>query len=128
GIPHSELIEGRIVADMNDLPFQIQTASNTAKFLAVRVAGVTNEPWDDNEKTFEELQGRITKTLKFLENTKREDFEGKDTSEVNWRDMKFSGLNYVNNYALPNFFFHATTAYNILRMKGVEVGKADWLG
>src|ERR1700712_5684878 len=122
GLPHSELLENRIASDMHGLPFQIQTMSNTAKFLAVRVGGVENQPWDDNEKTFDELQGRITKTLKFLETVKREDFEGKEHNEVTMRDMKFDALSYVNNFALPNFFFHAVTAYNILRMKGVDVG------
>ncbi len=127
-ISHTELLEGRIAPDMNDLPFQINSVSNGAKFMAVRVGGVQNEPWDDNEKTFDELQARITKTLKFLENVKREDFEGKENSEVTMRDKKYTGLNYINEFALPNFFFHAVTAYNILRMKGVDLGKADWLG
>lgn len=128
GLSHTELLEARIAPDMNDLPFQIQTAANTAKFLAVRVAGVKNESWDDNEKTFDELQTRITTALKFLENVKREDFEGKETAELTFRDRKFTGLSYINNFAMPNFFFHAVTAYDILRMKGVNVGKEDWLG
>jgi hypothetical protein len=128
GLPHSEILEGRIAPDMNDLPFQIQTASNTAKFLAVRVAGVENQPWEDNEKTFDELQARIAKAVQFLEAVKREDFEGKEGNEVIMRDRKWDALGYVNEFALPNFYFHAVTAYNILRMKGVDVGKADWLG
>lgn len=128
GLSHTELLDGRISSDMKELPFQIQTASNTAKFLAVRVAGAQNEPWDDNEKTFEELQARISKTLKFLDNVKRQDFEGKEDVEVTLRGTKYTGLSYINEFALPNFFFHAVTTYNILRMKGVDVGKADWLG
>ncbi len=128
GFSHAELLDGRIAPDMNELPFQIQTASNTAKFLSVRVGGVQNEPWDDNEKTFDELQARITKTLKFLENVKREDFEGKEGVEITVREKKYNGLSYVNEFALPYFFFHAVTAYDILRMKGVDIGKADWLG
>src|ERR1700761_3110760 len=128
GMPHSEILEGRIAPDMHDLPFQIYTVSNTAKFLAVRVGGAENQPWEDDEKTFDELQGRITKTLKFLENVKREDFEGKETHEITVRDRKSDGLSYVNNFAMPNFYFHAVTAYDILRMKGVDIGKADWLG
>lgn len=127
-MPHTELLEARIIPDMNPLTFQIQTMSNTAKFLAIRVAGVENQPWEDNEKTFEELQTRITTTLKFLEGVKREDFEGKEGNEVTMRDTKYIALNYVNEFAMPNFYFHAVTAYNLLRMKGVEVGKADWLG
>ncbi|OAP55378.1 hypothetical protein AYL99_10351 [Fonsecaea erecta] len=129
GIPHSELIEARIAPDMAALPFQVQTCSNTAKFLAVRVAGVENVPWEDNEKTFDELQARITKTIDFLNAVKREDFEGKEANhEITFQGMKLTGLDYVNGFALPNFYFHAVTAYDILRMKGVEIGKKDWLG
>lgn len=128
GIAHSELLDARIAPDMAALPFQIQTASNTAKFIAVRVAGVANTPWEDEEKTFDELQVRITKTIDFLEALKREDFDAKEEIEVVFRDRKFTGLSYVNVYALPNFYFHVVTAYNILRMKGVDVGKLDYLG
>ncbi|EXJ54653.1 hypothetical protein A1O7_09994 [Cladophialophora yegresii CBS 114405] len=128
GMPHSEILECRIAPDMKELPFQIQTVSDTAKFLAVRVGGVENQSWDDNEKTFDELQARIAKTIKFLEGVKREDFEGKEGNEVTIRDRKFNALSYVNDFALPNFYFHAVTAYDILRMKGVDIGKLDWLG
>ncbi|EXJ69553.1 uncharacterized protein A1O5_07589 [Cladophialophora psammophila CBS 110553] len=129
GIPHSELIEARIAPDMAPLPFQVQTASNTAKFLAVRVAGVENVPWEDNEKTFEELQARITKTIEFLEAVKREDFDGKEANhEITFHGMKLTGLEYVNGFALSNFYFHAVTVYDLLRMKGVDIGKKDWLG
>ena len=128
GIPHSELTEARIAPDMHNLAYQIYTLSNTAKFIAVRVGGVENQPWDDNEKTFEELQARIAKTLKFLDGVKREDFEGKEGNEVTLREMKWDALTYVNAFALPNFYFHAVTAYDILRMKGVDVGKKDYLG
>ena len=128
GISHSEFLESSLALDMKALPFQITSASNAAKFLAVRVAGVENQPWDDNETTFEQLQERITKTLTFLEKVKREDFEGKEDVQLTMRGMEFTGLSYVNNFALPNFFFHAVTVYSVLRMKGVDVGKADWLG
>ncbi|KAJ9614604.1 hypothetical protein H2200_002741 [Cladophialophora chaetospira] len=127
GISHAELLDARIAPDMNEFPFHIHTVSNSIKFLAVRVAGAQNEPWDDNEKTFDELQARIAKTLKFLENVKREDFEGKEGIEVTLRDWKFTGLSYINEFAMPNFYFHAVTAYDILRSKGVDIGKADWL-
>ncbi|KIW22395.1 uncharacterized protein PV07_12284 [Cladophialophora immunda] len=129
GIPHSELLEARIAPDMAALPFQVQTCSNTAKFLAVRVAGVENVPWEDNEKTFDELQARITKTIDFLEAVKREDFEGKEADhEITFQGVKLTGLVYVNAFAMPNFYFHAVTAYDLLRMKGVDIGKKDWLG
>ncbi len=128
GVAHSELLEARLAPDMKPFPFQIQTASNSAKFLAVRVSGIPNEPWEDNEQTFVELQARITKTIDFIEAIKREEFDGKEGTEVFFHDRKFTGLSYTNAFALPNFYFHAVTAYDILRMKGVDVGKLDFLG
>ena len=128
GIDHSELLEARIVADMNPLPFQIQTASNSAKFLAVRVAGVENIAFADDEKTFADLQTRLTRTIEYLEAIDRKQFDGKETAEVVAFNRNFTGLSYVNDFALPNFFFHTVTAYDILRSKGVDIGKKDWLG
>ncbi|KIW13882.1 hypothetical protein PV08_06663 [Exophiala spinifera] len=127
GLPHSTLLEARIAPDMNPLPFQVQTASNTAKFLAVRVAGVPNEPWADDEKTFAELHARLARTIAFLEAVKRESFDDKEGVEVTLRDWKYTGLSYVTGFALPNFYFHAVTVYNLLRMNGVEIGKKDWV-
>ncbi|KAJ9617980.1 hypothetical protein H2204_013272 [Knufia peltigerae] len=127
GLPHSTLLEARIAPDMNPLPFQVQTASNTAKFLAVRVGGVPNEPWADDEKTFPELHARITKTIAFLESVKRESFDDKEGVELTVRDRNYTGLSYVTGFALPNFYFHAVTVYDLLRMNGVDVGKKDWL-
>ncbi|KIV97179.1 hypothetical protein PV10_00960 [Exophiala mesophila] len=128
GIDHSELLEARIVADMHPLPFQIQTASNSAKFLAVRVAGVENITFADDEKTFADLQDRLTRTIEYLEAIDRKQFDGKETAEVVAFNRNFTGLSYVNDFALPNFFFHTVTAYNILRSKGIDIGKKDWLG
>lgn len=128
GIPHSELLEARIISDMNPLTFQVQTACNTAKFLAVRVAEVENVAFADDEKTFDDLQARLAKTIEFLNSLKREQFDGREKHEFVFRDIPFNGLSYVNGFALPNFYFHAVTAYDILRAKGVEVGKKDWLG
>ena len=83
---------------------------------------------EDKEATFEQLQARIAQTLEFLESTKRQDFEGKEETEISFREWKFTGLHYVTLYAMPNFYFHFATAYDILRMKGVSVGKRDFLG
>ncbi|KAK3074499.1 hypothetical protein LTR53_014129 [Teratosphaeriaceae sp. CCFEE 6253] len=100
------LVEARLAPDMHPLTFQIQTISNSAKLAAVRVAGVPNEPWDDNETTFAQLHERIEKTIKFLEAAKREDFEGKEGAEVVMKtgggnEFKFTGLSYLQNFALP---------------------------
>ena len=127
-IPHEEFLQTRLIADMLPLVFQIQTCSNTAKYIPVRVTGAENVAMEDNETTFEQLQTRIERTIEFLDKSKREDFEGKEDVEVLFRDWKFTGLNYLTQFAIPNFYFHYTTAYNILRMKGVSVGKLDYLG
>lgn len=128
GISHAEFLEGRLIADMNPLTFQIQTASNTAKNLAVRVAGAQDVVFKDDEKTFADLQARIAKTIEYLEGIDRKIFDGKESYEFAAVGREFTGLSYVTGFGIPNFFFHAATAYGILRSKGVEVGKADWLG
>ncbi|KEF57323.1 uncharacterized protein A1O9_05240 [Exophiala aquamarina CBS 119918] len=128
GMPHSDLLEARLISDMHPLIFQVQTASNTAKFLAVRVAGVENVSFADDEKTFDDLQSRLAKTIEFLDAIKRDQFDGREKHEFVFRDMNFTGLSYVNGFALPNFYFHAVNTYSILRMKGVPIGKWDWLG
>lgn len=128
GVPHSELLGARLAPDMHPLTFQVQTVCNTAKFIPVRVAGTPNLPMEDNETTFEDLQKRLETTLEFLEGVRREDFEGKHDVEVNFRDFKFTGLTYVTGFAIPNFYFHVMTTYALLRMKGVPIGKMDYLG
>ncbi|EMC95946.1 hypothetical protein BAUCODRAFT_34713 [Baudoinia panamericana UAMH 10762] len=132
GHPVEKLLEGKLAEDMKPLPFQICTISNTAKLTCVRIAGTENDPWEDNETTFEQLYERITKTIKFLEKVKPEDFAGKEQSQVVMKtgvgDFKFTGLSYLQSFALPNFFFHEMAAYAILRNQGVPIGKFDYLG
>jgi hypothetical protein len=127
-LPETDLTSARLAPDMYPLATQVLTATNAAKLLAVRVANIPNEPWEDTEQTFEELQARITKTVAFLERVKREDFEGAEEREFEFYHLTFTGLRYVVEYGLPNFYFHVVTAYDILRMKGVQVGKLDFLG
>ncbi len=76
------LLKASLAEDMKPFPFQIQTISNTAKFVAVRIGGIENEPWEDNETTFAQLHERLEKTLAFLKKAKPEQFEGKDDAEV----------------------------------------------
>jgi uncharacterized protein len=128
GMSLDGLVEGRLAPDMFPLPFQICAACDTAKFVAVRVGGIANTPQDDNEKTFEELHKRIAATLEYLGNVKREDIDGKHADEVMFRDHKFTGQSYCIYWAIPNFYFHVVTAYDILRSKGVQIGKTDYLG
>ncbi|KAK4539243.1 hypothetical protein LTR36_000871, partial [Oleoguttula mirabilis] len=113
------------------IAFQIQRCSNAAKFAAVRVAGVANEVMEDDEATFAQLYARIDKTVAFLQGVPAESFTGTEETEVVLKgpvqEHKFSGLGYVQQYALPNFFFHESMAYAILRKEGVPVGKLDFL-
>ncbi|KAK5705889.1 hypothetical protein LTR17_021264 [Elasticomyces elasticus] len=106
-IPLSTLLTARLAPDMHPFPFQIQGISNTSKNTAVRVAGITVESWPDDETTFPELYARIERTIAFLESVDPEAFEGKEDKEVVIRtgaafgDLRFTGLSYVQNFALP---------------------------
>ena len=109
------------------------SCSNSAKGTITRVAGATAAPMEDNEKTFKDLYERIEKTVELLRSVKREDFEGKDDKEVRFKpgggkEYVMTGTEYVVKFAVPNFMFHAVTAYDILRKEGVPIGKPDWLG
>jgi len=126
------LIEARLFENMYSLPGQIQRASDTAKGFVARVAQIDNPKMEDNEKTFDELQARIAKTVEFLKSVKPEQIDAGQQREIsifsNSRgEMKFIGTDYLLNFALPNFFFHVTTAYDILRHKGVPLIKKDYL-
>jgi hypothetical protein len=127
------LTDGRLVADMKPLTFQVQVACDTAKFYAIRVGGVENVAMADTETTFAELQKRISATIAILESAKPESFEGKEDQEIRevkrkGVPVKLKGTQYTFEYSIPNFFFHVSMAYAILRKEGVDVGKNDYLG
>ncbi len=126
------LVNARLAPDMNPLSFQIQSATDRTKFFAARVTGQTPPSWPDEEKTFDELRARITKALDYLATFKPADIDGKDDSLVTLRkagaDVQITAANYLFNNAYPNFFFHVTTAYDILRHNGVPLGKSDFVG
>ena len=129
----ASLTDGRLIADMKPLTFQVQVACDTAKFYAVRVGGVENVAMQDTETTFAELQKRISATLAILEAAKPETFEGKEDQEIRevkrkGVPVKLNGTQYTFEYSIPNFFFHVSMAYAILRKEGVDVGKNDYLG
>jgi hypothetical protein len=120
---------------MQPLKFQVQFASNVAKAVLHRVAGYEWVTMEDNETTMDQLKDRVARTLEVLRSAegKQADFEGKEQIEVTvpipGRDaFKFSGTVYISYWAVPNFFFHITTAYDILRKEGVPLGKPDFLG
>jgi hypothetical protein len=126
------LAASRLAPDM--LPFnrQIQIACDAAKNGVARISGVEAPKFEDNETTFDELRARVAKTLAWLETVPAEKLDGTEDKDITFpvgrestRTMK--GEAYLKHWALPNFFFHVTTAYAILRHNGVELGKADYL-
>jgi len=126
------LLNARLYPDMFALTRQVQLASDHAKGAAARLAGQEPPKFEDVETTVEQLQARIARTIEFLRGIDAKAFDGADTREISlkFRDTvhKHSGLVYLCHIALPNFFFHATTAYDILRHNGVELGKRDFIG
>jgi len=131
-LPAANLVDAKLAPDMRPFTFQIQTASDTAKGCAARLAGITAPSMPDTETTFAELQQRIAKTIAFMESVKPEQLAGAENREVVLKfpsgEMKFTGKDYVTGFALPNFYFHVTTAYALLRHNGIEIGKRDFLG
>jgi len=127
------LLQARLYPDMFALLRQVQVASDFAKSVSARLAGVDVPKFDDNELTFADLQARITTVLTFIEGLDAAKFDEAATREIitqagTPKEKRFTGQSYLLNYGLPHFFFHTTTAYAILRHNGVEVGKKDFIG
>jgi hypothetical protein len=126
------LVEARLAPDMLTLAGQIQRASDTAKGCAARLAGIDNPGFPDNEKTFADLHARIGRTVKFLRDVKPAQIDGNEGKPIEFKagpsTLRFTGESYLLTFVLPNFYFHITTAYDILRHKGVALGKLDYLG
>jgi uncharacterized protein len=126
------LPDSRLIADMFPLKRQVQIACDTAKGAAARLAGIEIPKHEDTEATFEELKARIAKTIAFVQSVKPEQVNGSETREIVLKfpssTLTFNGLGYVTKYAMPNFYFHLTAAYAILRKNGVDLGKRDFLG
>ena len=122
----------RLYPDMFALARQVQIACDTAKGAVARLAGVEIPKHEDTEKTFDELQARIAKTLAFIATVKAAQIDGTEDREIvlklQGKDVATKGLPYLLGRAWPNFYFHVTTAYNILRHNGVELGKGDFIG
>jgi hypothetical protein len=128
----SVLINARLFPDMFPLTSQIRIAGDFAKGAVARLTGQEPPKYEDNETTFGELKARLARTVAYVETFRPEQFEGAETRTVTMRmrgeDKRFDGLTYLANIVLPNFYFHATTAYDILRHNGVELGKRDFIG
>jgi hypothetical protein len=132
GIDPADLLTARLYDDMAPLVSQIQRVSDSAKGTAVRLGGVENVVMADEESSFADLHARIAKTIAFLRTVSRDAIDGKEdvpvTLKTPSRSFDFTGLDFVQTFVLPNFYFHMTTAYGLLRMKGVPLGKMDYLG
>ena len=131
GMPHSTLLQARLFEDMGPLTAQIQRASDAAKLACVRVAQVAPVAMEDNEASFDELQARIAATVAFLDTVPADAMDGREAAEVVLQtrngSLNFTATDYLLSFAIPNFFFHITTAYDLLRHNGVPLGKMDYL-
>ncbi|MDH0344179.1 DUF1993 domain-containing protein [Chromobacterium haemolyticum] len=126
------LLNARLAPDMFALTRQVQIASDSAKGCAARLAGVEVPSYADDEASFADLQQRIAKTVAFLQGFNAAQIDGSEAREVVLKvrgdEIRFSGQNYLLGFVLPNFYFHITAAYAILRHNGVALGKMDYLG
>jgi len=122
----------RLFPDMFPLTRQVQIACDQAKGAVARLAGMEPPKHEDTEQTFADLQARIARTLEFVESIKADRIDGAEGREVVLKqragELRLKGLDYLFSHAYPNFYFHVTTAYNILRHNGVELGKKDFVG
>lgn len=131
-IDPNALLQFRLYPDMFPFTRQIQVAADFAKGAAARLAGVPVPAFDDNEHSFAELKARIAKTLAFIDSLPKAQIEGSEERAISTgsgdKARHFTGQTYLMHYALPHFYFHATTAYAILRHNGVAIGKKDFIG
>lgn len=131
GVDERVLIEARLAPDMLPLPRQVQIACDTAKLAVTRLAQAEPRPMADDETTLAQLRERIARTVAYLEEADAAAFEGRETAEITLSfpnmEMKFTGQSLVTEFTLPNFYFHVTVAYALLRMNGVQIGKKDFL-
>lgn len=127
------LLQARLFPDMFPLVKQVQVAADFARGIAARLAGVELPTVEADQKTFADLDALLKQTLAFLDSVSASTFEGKENSEIVLRpgtpkEKKLSGQAYLANYGMPQFFFHVTTAYAILRHNGMDIGKRDYMG
>lgn len=128
----SSFVEARLAPDMLTLAGQVQRASDAAKACVARLSGAQPPSFPDNEMTFAELQERITKTVDYIKSVPSSQIDGSEERAIAFKagknEYNLTGIQYLQGFAIPNFFFHVTVAYAILRHKGVVLGKMDFLG
>ena len=122
----------RLFPDMLPMSTQVQIACDTAKGVVARLAGVEIPAYEDNEKTLADLKARIAKTIAFIQTLTPVQIDGTEDKEIvikrGDKETRYKGMQFLLGHALPNFYFHVTTTYNILRHNGIEIGKRDYLG
>ena len=126
------LVGARLAPDMLPFARQVQLTSDFAKNSMARLAGIDAPKFEDNETTMDELFARVKKTIDFIDSVPAASLEGSETRDIKIplrdRTVEFKGLAFLQHWAIPNFFFHHVTAYNLLRHNGVDIGKRDFLG
>ena len=126
------LLNSRLFPDMFPLMRQIQIATDHAKGAVARLAGVDVPKYEDNEQSIEDIRARLAKTIAFVGSFAAPQIDGSEANtielKVGGHELSFTGMNYLIGFALPNFYFHVVTAYNILRHNGIEIGKRDYMG
>jgi hypothetical protein len=132
-IEPAALLQARLYPNMFPLTKQVQIATDFARGVSARLSGVDVPLYEDKEKSFADLDGLLAQTMEFLDSVNSAKFEGSETKEIVLRpgtpkEKKLSGQAYLANYGLPQFLFHVTTAYAILRHNGLSIGKRDFMG
>lgn len=131
-IDDAAFVEARLFPDMFTFARQIRIATDMAKGAGARLAGIDIPKFDDHEKTLPELKARLRKAIDFLKTLTPAQIDGSENKTISLtaggNSFTFKGVDYLQSWVLPNFFFHVTTAYNLLRHGGVEIGKMDFLG
>ena len=126
------LTSDRLFPDMLPMVKQVQIACDTAKGLVARLAGMEIPAYEDNEVTLADLKARIAKTIAFIQSVPADKIDGTEDKDIvtkrGDKETRYKGLQFLLGHAVPNFYFHVTTTYNILRHNGVEIGKRDYLG
>ena len=122
----------RLFPDMLPMTTQVQIACDAAKGVVARLAGVEIPVYEDNEKTLADLKARIAKTVAFINSVPQAQIDGTEDKEIvikrGDKETRYTGMQFLLGHAIPNFYFHVATTYNILRHNGIEIGKRDYLG
>jgi hypothetical protein len=132
GVEGSVMLQTRLIPDMLPLVKQVQIATDMAKNGTARLAGVDPLKFEDNETSFEELYSRIERAIEYIKSFRPEQIDGSETRAITLKtrngEQHFEGEAYLLHFVIPNVFFHCTTAYNILRVAGTNIGKQDFIG